>query len=155
MFFTSCLIIVFFCFAFYLIWDQFLKKDSRLSTGLKVLRKKTGELEGLSVKVDDQIARQLSLLQEKSKHFEVLIKKATQLNEQLNQHLKTGGGGEAFPSSRVPHRVESIDPKMNWLEVVSPPTPPSRGKAPPSHKHTEDKVIHFGRSPFKDLDPSP
>ena len=153
MFFTSCLIIVFFCFAFYLIWDQFLKKDSRLSTGLKVLRKKTGELEGLSVKVDDQIARQLSLLQEKSKHFEVLIKKATQLNEQLNQHLKTGESRPFPPSSSpAPHRTETIDPKMNWLEVVTPPSS-SKGRAAASPK--QDKVIHFGRSPFKDLDPAP
>lgn len=153
MFFTSCLIIIFFCFAFYLIWDQFLKKDSRLSTGLKVLRKKTGELEGLSVKVDDQITRQLSLLQEKSKHFEVLIKKATQLNEQLNQHLKSGKEG-GFASSPPPHRTDTIDPKMNWLEVVKH-TSPSKGSAPSSHKQREDKIIHFGRSPFKDLDPPP
>ena len=135
MFFTSGIIIVFFCFAFYLIWDQFLKKDSRLSTGLQVLRKKINTLENLSIKVDDQVARQLSLLTEKKQHFESLIKKAQRINEQLDKHLKSAS---LITNSRQ---------KINWLEVVK--------EKPVPEKDKEQKVIQFGQSPFKNLDSSP
>ena len=161
LFFTSGLIIVCFCFAFYLIWDQFLKKDSRLSTGLKILRKKTGELEELSIKVENQITKQLCLLKDKTQHFEALVKKAAGLNEKLHQHLNSsppapspGKKEEMAPhppsSSLKPHF--SAKQKLTWLEVVKEEerSPPDEG----GHK-PDDKVIRFGRSPFTDLPPAP
>ena len=136
LFFTSSIIIVFFCFAFYLIWDQFLKKDSRLSTGLQVLRKKINTLETLSIKVDDQVTRQLSILKEKTQHFESLIKKAQRINDQLDKQLKN------------PPLTTDARQKLNWLEIVK--------EKPASEKDKEQKkVIQFGQSPFKNLDSSP
>ena len=89
MFFTSCIIIAFFCFAFYLIWHQFLKKDTRLSTGLQVLRKKTGDLENLSLTVDTQVDRQMQALNQKSQHFENLLKQGRQLCKQLEKNIES------------------------------------------------------------------
>ncbi len=90
MVFTSGIIIAFFCFAFFLIWDQFLKKDSRLSTGLQVLRKKMSELETLSLKVDDQVHRQMSVFIKKTEKLEWLLKKADTLCKQLEKDLDRG-----------------------------------------------------------------
>ncbi len=155
MLFTSGLIIVFFCFAFYLIWDQFLKKDSRLSTGLKILRKKTGELEELSIKVENQVTKQLSLLKDKTQHFESLVKKARQINEELRQHMESKAftspppkASEKASSPLKPHF--SPRQKLTWLEVVKG-SPASRGE----NTKEDDKVIQFGRSPFTDLPPAP
>ena len=79
MFFTSGIIIAFFCFAFYLIWNQFLRKDTRLNTGLQVLRKKISDLENLSLKVETQVNRQMSLLSERSKKMEILLKQSREI----------------------------------------------------------------------------
>ncbi len=88
MFFTSCIIIAFFCFAFYLIWNQFLKKDTRLSTGLKVLRKKISELQNLSLSVETQVDRHNSVVNDKIQRMEYLLKKTTQLCLRMEHNIK-------------------------------------------------------------------
>ena len=88
MFFTSCIIIAFFCFAFYLIWNQFLKKDTRLSTGLKVLRKKISELQNLSLSVDTQVDRHNSVVNDKIQRMEYLLKKTSQICQRMEHNIK-------------------------------------------------------------------
>ena len=89
MFFTSGILIAFFCFAFYLIWNQFLKKDTRLSTGLQLLRKKISELENLSVNVSAQMERQMSLARDKVEDLELLLKSAKENSDRLEQLIQT------------------------------------------------------------------
>ena len=135
MFFTSSIIIVFFCFAFYLIWDQFLKKDSRLSTGLHILRKKMQELEHLSLKVDHQVNRQMSVLEERKEEVAFQIQEARRLRNQLEDILK------------------NIQPAIDNTLVETASAPARNEKT--NQSQTRKKKLpefHFGNSPFIDSD---
>jgi len=133
LFFTSGVIIVFFCFAFYLIWDQFLKKDSRLSTGLHILRKKMQELEHLSLKVDHQISRQLSILAERKEEVAFQIREARQLHDQLEDTLKK------LQPARKKTLLEKTSLTVQTEKINSA-------------KNDKNKLpeFHFGNSPFID-----
>lgn len=133
MLFTSGILIAFFCFAFYLIWDQFLKKDSRLSTGLQILRKKMTELESLSVQVSSQVSRQIFASQEKCRQLEEMIKKAELVCSSLEKQIQTANSYS-----------------VKQLKIVHKETPIK----PPSTKDPvkEENLFQFGESPFKDVD---
>lgn len=133
MFFTSGIIIVFFCFAFYLIWDQFLKKDSRLSTGLHILRKKMQELEHLSLKADHQISRQMSMLAERKEELDFQIQEARRLHDQLEDTLK---------------KLQPVKEKALSEKTAST----VKTEKIDSSQKDKDKLpeFHFGNSPFID-----
>ena len=76
MLFTTSLLIFSFCFVFYIIWNQFLRKDTRLSIGLQVLQKKMDLLENFSEKSDIQLRKGIELLDKKNKELEKIVKEA-------------------------------------------------------------------------------
>ena len=133
MFFTSGIIIAFFCLAFYLIWDQFLKKDSRLSTGLQVLRKKMHKLDTLSIQVNEQVNKQLSALKEQSKQFQELMKEAQALCERLEKTIH-------------------IAKNLNSKDHASAKSSESHLTHTLTHPVKEKPVFQFRKSPFVDVD---
>lgn len=165
MFFTSGIIIAFFCFAFYLIWNQFLRKDTRLSTGLQVLRKKITDLENLSLTVEAQVDRQVSVVSDRIKKMESLLQTAKELCERLETNIKVV---HSLENSDLSYSKESVhtDEKKESLEV--PPVGKlksgmdiklaSQKKLSQSHlkmvKEQPDKQkgLQFGESPFANLD---
>lgn len=163
MFFTSGIIIAFFCFSFYLIWNQFLKKDTRLSTGLQVLRKKITDLENLSLTIEAQVDRHMSIMNERTRRLESLLQTSKTLCEQMESYIK------------IVHSVEKKNDSSYLSEKtkgsVLPPPPSSvvekskdedtiRSKLPSSHlkmvkeqpSTKKRKKLQFGKSPFTDLD---
>ena len=174
MFFTSGILIAFFCFAFYLIWNQFLKKDTRLSTGLQVLRRKITDLENLSLTVSAQVDRQLPLVNDKAKKLETLLQNARAVCDRLEKNIKmaqalenppvmqdknhqpTGKNVPPSPSTRA--EDEALQNPSAFVKAKESPssTKPSSDyphlkmvKTPSSSKK---KKMHFGESPFTDID---
>ena len=172
MFFTSCIIIAFFCFAFYLIWNQFLKKDTRLSTGLKILRKKISDLQNLSSTVDTQVDRQGALMDEKFQRMEHLLQKSKEVCQQLesrieialalknNDYAEPAGFPKPNPSVEKSKTLEGIkNPKPRFLKE----TPISKKESIKSSaikaihlkmvkdKPAKPKQAYFGESPFVKL----
>ena len=74
--FVTALFILSFCFVFYVIWHHFLRKDTRLSIGLKVLQKKMTMLETLSHQTDAQLNKGIELLDKKNKELEKIVSEA-------------------------------------------------------------------------------
>ncbi len=76
MLFITTLLICSFCFVVFLIWNQFLKKDTSLYLGLKVLQKKMNLLEDFSQKTDQQLRQGINLLDQKNQDLEKIVKEA-------------------------------------------------------------------------------
>ena len=74
--FVTGLFIFSFCFVFYIIWHQFLRKDARLSVGLKVLQKKMNMIENFSKQTDMQLIKGIELLDKKNKDLEKIVSEA-------------------------------------------------------------------------------
>ena len=160
MFFTSGIIIAFFCFAFYLIWDQFLKKDSRLSTGLQVLRKKMHKLENVSTQVNTQVHQHLSALRAESQRLEELIKQGQTLCGQLSAFIKWQEQQSALAQQTAAitkqqnskNKLTSLQKSMQ--KSGQKPVQKSNLKKAPSHPNKES-IFQFGQSPFTDIDFTP
>ncbi|MDE0118918.1 MAG: hypothetical protein OXM55_02780 [Bdellovibrionales bacterium] len=181
MFFTSGIIIAFFCFAFYLIWNQFLKKDARLSTGLQILRKKLGDLENLSLSVETQVDRSLALTQEKTRKLESLLQRAKGLCDRIEKNIKVINNlndldieALAVKENDKKTTKELKDPSLSETKLteksqkeLSPfipnEVPPilKRTSSPSSHlkmvtgpssKKDQKKKWEFGESPFKNIE---
>ena len=93
------------------------------------------ELEHLSLKVDHQISRQMSILEERKEEMAFQIQKARRLHDQLEDTLKK------LQPAREKALLEKTSPTVK-TEKVSP------------SKRDKDKLpeFHFGNSPF--IDPS-
>ena len=172
MFFTSGILIAFFCFAFYLIWNQFLKKDTRLSTGLQVLRRKITDLENLSLTVSAQVDRQLALINDKAKELESLLQNARVVCDRLEKNIKAVQALENSPTGEnqiVGKNVQTSrmeDPALqdpsSFVEAKeSSSTKSSSDKSSSNYPHLKmvktqsshkKKKMHFGESPFTDID---
>ena len=137
MIFTSGLIIAVFCFAFYLIWDQFLKKDSRLSIGLQVLRKKMNELENLSLNVEDQVTKHMKQLQDKTLQIENALKQSKALIKQM-KYLNH----EIEEASKTPENLHTRWNKSH--KAANKPT----GNPPPQNDKKHLKTLEEEPSPF-------
>ena len=165
MFFTSGIIIAFFCFSFYLIWNQFLKKDTRLSTGLQVLRKKITDLENLSLTVEAQVDRHMSVINERTRRLESLVQTTKALCERLEKNIK------ATTQPEKKHDLSYLDTKAKEKESHSSSVKnfskaeelknktPSAGLGSSHLKMVKEQPVtkksrqlHFGKSPFTDLD---
>ena len=168
LFFTSGIIIAFFCFAFYLIWNQFLRKDTRLSTGLQVLRKKISDLENLSLSVEAQVDRQMSVVNERSRRMESLLQKTKDICEHLENNIKIAQAlkNSHSPDSKKQKRLEETPPAQK-LElntqieeyslkekkfVHSPSTTSPLKMVKERSSLDKQRKFQFGDSPFTDLD---
>ena len=76
MLFITGFLILSFCFIFYIIWNQFLRKDTRLSMGLKILQKKMALLDDFSQKTDLQLRKGIDLLDKKNRELEKIVSEA-------------------------------------------------------------------------------
>lgn len=161
MFFTSGIIIAFFCFSFYLIWNQFLKKDTRLSTGLQVLRKKITDLENLSLTIEAQVDRHMSIMNERTRRLESLLQTSKTLCEQMESYIKMAHSFEKKnDSSYLSEKTKGseLPPPSSVVETSKKDT--IHSKLPSSHlKMVKEqpstkrrKELQFGKSPFTDLD---
>lgn len=179
MIFTSGIIIAFFCFAFYLIWSQFLKKDARLSTGLQILRKKLSDLENLSLSVENQVDHSLSLVNEKTRKLESLLQTAKGLCDRIEKNIKVIKSlndleiekltvKESDKKNKKEEKDLSLSEikmnKKNHRGLPSTPNEPLitlKRTSPSSHlkmvtepssKKNHKKRLEFGESPFKNID---
>lgn len=159
MFFTSGIIIAFFCFAFYLIWNQFLRKDTRLNTGLQVLRKKIGDLENLSLNVESQVDRQMSLVGEKTRKMESLLRQSKELCDTLEKHLQMVKALEPSPEERATDSSHVNPPEVKPIKNHQKEAKKSFSKNSPAHLKmvkenplNKQKRFQFGKSPFTHLD---
>ena len=180
MFFTSGIIIAFFCFAFYLIWNQFLRKDTRLSTGLQILRKKIGDLENLSLTVETQVDHYISTMQEKTRKLESLLQTTKQLCERMEANIKIMDSlNNKNPRSTIKENHKKIDkyirdnslletkptvkthteanpfiPKepLSTLKAVTPPHSHLKMVKEPSAQKNNKKKLEFGKSPFNNIE---
>ena len=158
LFFTSCIIIAFFCFAFYLIWNQFLKKDTRLSTGLKVLRKKISELQNLSVAVESQMDRQSFAMNDKIQRLEYLLQKSQEVCQRMEKAIELAS---ARPNKEGDKEVKSPAPQQQHLNNEKPAFSAEKSPNPPplkaihlkmlKNKAPKPKQPYFGESPFVKL----
>ena len=169
-FFTSGIIIAFFCFSFYLIWNQFLKKDTRLSTGLQILRKKISDLENLSLTVEAQIGRQIAVANQKKHQLENLLKTAEALCERLEKNLELNHSLEKY--STYNRDRKSDEKKQNIQNIPKRIKPVSNNPCEIKNLFEEKKLtrirpvsrshlkmvkkqlksdLQFGESPFTDL----
>ena len=157
--FTSGLIIAVFCFAFYLIWDQFLKKDSRLSIGLQVLRKKMNELENLSLHVEDQVTKHMKHIQDKTlqiesaiKQSKFLIKQLENLNQEIKEASKTPDNLRQPNYNKTHHPVPSSHNKENHLKPKGKDAPSPFLKTKENTRRQQRSALLFSQSPFQQID---
>ena len=162
LFFTSCIIIAFFCFAFYLIWNQFLKKDTRLNTGLKVLRKKISDLQNLSLAVDTQIDRHSSVMNDKIQRLEYLLQKSKEACQQMEKtielasqlknkdylHNTPGSEQTQGAENRASEGRHTESPPLSLTESSSSSAIKGRHLKMVKNKPAQQKQPYFGESPF-------
>ena len=138
-----------------MIWNQFLKKDTRLSTGLKVLRKKISDLQNLSSTVEIEMSRHSSVMDNKIQRMEYLLKKSKEVCTQMEKNiailktLKKQEAGQLEPSAMsskpTVSETKSEKPKQQTnvqaihLKMV---------KEKPTDR---PKPAYFGESPFVKL----
>jgi len=155
LFFTTGILIAFFCFSFYLIWNQFLKKDTRLSTGLQVLRKKISDLENLSLTVEALVDRKMSMVNERTRKMEALLKKTKEVSDKLEENIELA---KALSKAHLSEKKESFKPpeqqhlkqKEYKLKKETPRFEKEQGTKIVAEK--KEKQIQFGKSPFNDLE---
>lgn len=174
MFFTSGIIIAFFCFAFYLIWNQFLKKDTRLSMGLQILRKKISDLESLALNVEMQVDRQMSMVNERTRRMESLLQQTKELSDHLERNIKIARSLEEIHSvlleeeSQQKQAKEStmnslkeepvIDDQFTMKHFVESKKIKKEESVDTAKKETtrlkgdKKKKFHFGESPFTNIE---
>ena len=158
MFFTSGIIIVFFCFSFYLIWNQFLRKESRLTSSLHVLRKKITDLENLSLTVDAQLDRQMPKVNEKIHKLETLLKATQKTCKDLDKKL-------ALYHQEPQKKTTTTFSTTMDANIGSPPKPHLQIKHNLSPKKNTNQFLkatkpapkkiskfEFGESPFRNID---
>ncbi len=164
MFFTSGIIIAFFCFSFYLIWNQFLKKDTRLSTGLQVLRKKITDLENLSLTVEAQVDRHMSVINERTRRLESLVHTTKALCERLEKNIKVAQSEKKHDLSYLDENAKEKESRPSSMDNVSN-VKELKNKTPSAELASshlkmvkaqsvtkKPRQLHFGKSPFTDLD---
>lgn len=145
---------MFFCFSFYLIWNQFLRKDTRLSIGLNILRKKINELENLSINVEAQVDNNMSEISKKNNQLQALLQKTEIICLNLENNIKKA---EALQELNLRNN-NTINPDLT-LKTDLPVEPQSVTKKAPSHylkmvknntSAENKKKFEFGKSPFTD-----
>ena len=144
MLFITCLFILSFCFLFYVIWSQFLKKDSRLSIGLKVLQKKMNILESFSKNTDIQLKKGIDLLDKKTKELEKIVNEARFCIFKMEKLIV----GFENKDKEATENSEANSKKHNISLVQS--TNKVSDKSVRSLKKSKSK-FHFGDSPFSSL----
>lgn len=140
MLFMTTLIIGTFCFSFYLLWNQFLKKETRLSTGLKVLQKKLDMVEKFAHQTDMTFQKRELLLNKKQKEIEKAINEARFCifkMEKLQDTITNKPTEQTQPSAEQPIRLVDTDKEVDIKKSDTE-------QETPNH-------FNFGESPFLEL----
>lgn len=150
MLFITGFLILSFCFIFYIIWSQFLRKDTRLSMGLKILQKKMSLLEDFSQKTDLQLRKGIDLLDKKNKELEKIVSEARFCifkMEKLILGFETSSNKKSAPPAPKKKSISLVEKKEES------PKQPSEEKliAIIENKKTEKTKFQFGESPFASL----
>ena len=130
MLFLTILFVFSFCFVFFIIWNQFLRKDTRLSIGIKVLQKKMDVLEDFSQKTDIQLSKGIDLLDKKNRELEKIVSEAR------------------FCIFKMEKLISGFESK-NLLMQKSHKSPGASKKQ--SIESEKTKQFNFGDSPFSNL----
>jgi len=149
MLFITCFLILSFCFIFYIIWNQFLRKDTRLSMGLKILQKKMTLLEAFSQKTDLQLRKGISLLDKKNRELEKIVNEARFCifkMEKLILGFETESSKKTTSHSRK--ELISLVEKKEVPAKADEKKPLTLIENKKSKKTTE---FQFGESPFASL----
>ena len=146
LFFTSLLIFSF-CFVFYVVWNQFLRKDTRLSIGLKILQKKMDVLENFSEKSDIQLRKGVELLDKKNRELERIVNEARFCifkMEKLITGIENKSKNLPKPSNKTKISLVRSAPEQNKTAFSSKKQKPIVIQEPP-------QKFSFGESPFSHL----
>ena len=136
-----------------------------MSTGLQVLRKKIIDLENLSLTVETQVDRQMSIVSDRMRKMESLLQTTKELCERLESNIKAvhslENSAQSYSKESV-HREEKEKhlPPVEALKSEMGVKPPSEGEKelPRSHlkmveeQQDKQKRFQFGESPFTNLD---
>ena len=150
MLFITGFLILSFCFIFYIIWSQFLRKDTRLSMGLKILQKKMSLLEDFSQKTDLQLRKGIDLLDKKNRELEKIVNEARFCifkMEKLILGFETSTGKKPISSSPKKKSISLVEKKEESPKKLSEEKSLSLIK----NKKTEKAKFQFGESPFASL----
>ncbi len=149
MLFITGFFILSFCFIFYIIWNQFLRKDARLSMGLKILQKKMTLLEDFSQKTDHQLRKGIDLLDKKNRELEKIVSEARFcifkmekliLGFEIEVNKKPTSTSKKKSISLVEKKSESVKtPEKKLLTLIENKKPEKKTK------------FQFGESPFASL----
>ena len=142
MLFVTTLLICSFCFVVFLIWNQFLKKDTTLNVGLKVLQNKMNLLETFSQKTDQQLRQGIELLDQKNQDLEKIVKEARFC---------------IFKMEKLTHNFENMKNEPDSKNKISLVQEPDKKLALVEKEETKEKdqdknsKFQFGESPFSHL----
>ena len=154
--FVTGLFIFSFCFVFYIIWHQFLRKDARLSVGLKVLQKKMNMIENFSKQTDMQLIKGIELLDKKNKDLEKIVSEARFCIFKMEKLISSFEEKNHSVFNKEP--LESQNPVEKQKEIQQSQEKTSsrlslvQKKLPENPSKLQQKSkFDFGESPFSDL----
>ena len=142
--FVTGLFIFSFCFVFYIIWHQFLRKDAHLSVGLKVLQKKMNMIEKFSKQTDLQLIKGIELLDKKNKDLEKIVSEARFCIFKMEKLISSFEEKNNHVIDKKPLE------KQNEEQQNKTPSRLSLVQEQPSQPQQKSK-FNFGESPFSHL----
>ena len=147
MLFITGFLILSFCFIFYIIWNQFLRKDTRLSMGLKILQKKMTLLDDFSQKTDLQLRKGIDLLDKKNRELEKIVSEARFCIFKMEKLIL---GFETAAVKKSASKKKSISLVQKKEASTAPPSE-KKSLSLIEHKKPEKTKFQFGESPFASL----
>ena len=148
--FVTGLFIFSFCFVFYIIWHQFLRKDARLSVGLKVLQKKMNMIENFSKQTDMQLIKGIELLDKKNKDLEKIVSEARFCIFKMEKLISSFEEKNHSIFNKKPVENQNPVEKQNEIQRQQEKTS-SRLSLVEEKTSSKKSKFDFGESPFSDL----
>lgn len=137
-----------FCFVFYLIWSQFLKKETRLSVSLKVLHKKLDLADNFLNEMDSKVQRSASLIDKKHKELEKIVSEARFCIfkiEKMITSMNSTVDKKSNALETLQNKEQSIEPVQQYEKELI-----SETQEEVSEPDT-NQGFQFGDSPFSDV----
>ena len=145
--FVTGLFIFSFCFVFYIIWHQFLRKDAHLSVGLKVLQKKMNMIEKFSKQTDLQLIKGIELLDKKNKDLEKIVSEARFCIFKMEKLISSFEEKNSHAIDKKPlekQNKEKQNKTPSRLSLV-------QEQSSPQKYNPQKSKFNFGESPFSHL----
>ena len=154
--FVTGLFIFSFCFIFYIIWHQFLRKDAHLSVGLKVLQKKMNMIENFSKQTDLQLIKGIELLDKKNKDLEKIVSEARFCIFKMEKLISSFEEKNSIFDKKYLDKQNSVE-KQNDIQLKSDNTSSrlslvqEKSLQQQQSKPPQQSKFDFGESPFSHL----